>query len=144
MTIKPSAPRRSNRLATLMLCASGLCSPALAAADRDRSLIPPSLSCPRDRLTSYTGRVVAYRRTPGHTWLRIATDWQTIEEVRLRHSARGDPARHFLIEGRPFAPADWARIEQRAGRLHKDVRATAWVCEDGRAPIVDWLPAAER
>ena len=118
--------------------------PADAQAEGSRTQVPSGLRCPRDRITSYAGTVIGYRRTHAQTWLRIATDWQTTEEVTVRHAGPGGAPPHFLIEGRAFTSADWPRIEQRAGRLHKDVRATAWVCDDGGSPVVDWLPPRER
>jgi hypothetical protein len=84
--------------------------------------------------------VQAYRRTAQRTSLRIATDWQTIEEVMIRHPRAGSPSRWFLLEGQAFSEADWPRIEQTKGRLHTGLRVTAWVCDDGRNPIIDWRP----
>jgi hypothetical protein len=144
MTIDLPAHRPARQLAAaLWLCAAGLGTPALATADGSRTAAPPGLSCPRDQLTSYTGRVIGYRRATDHTWLRIATDWQTTEQVKLRHTKREDVTRQFLMQGQAFTPADWTRIEQQPGRLRKDVRATAWVCSDGRPLVVDWLPPRE-
>ena len=111
---------------------------ALAAAPEDPSrLAPPAaVTCPRDHLTSYTGRVVSYRRTTEALVLTIRTDWDTTENVRLA------PPRldHLRVGGAPFAAADWARIEPSPGHVRPDLRATAWVCDDGRPPVIDWQP----
>lgn len=101
---------------------------------------PAGLSCPPDHLTSYAGRVLRYQRVRGHTDLVIRTDWDTDEAVRIVHPGSTDPRRWFLIERRPFETSDWARIEQAAGQLRAGMRAAAWVCDDGRNPVVDWQP----
>ena len=108
--------------------------PALVQAT-GRVMAPPSLACDRNQLTSYFGKVVGYKRLEAGAWLRIATDYGTIEEVT---------ARDFLYRGQPFTARDWARIERKPGELRDGVRATAWVCSDGRTPpLVDWNAAAE-
>jgi hypothetical protein len=76
-------------------------------------------------------------------WLRIATDYDTVEEVTVRDPNELDPARHFLYRGQPFAASDWARIESKPGKLRPGTRATAWICGDGSTPLVDWNGAAE-
>lgn len=101
---------------------------------------PAAVECARDHLTSYTGRVTAWSRTPDETRLVIDTDWDTRETVTLQHRGDGDARRFFLLDARPFTDADWARIERAAGVLHDGMRATAWVCDAGRQPIVDWQP----
>ena len=134
---------RRAAIGCLVVMASGT---GLAAAPREpaRSQVPEGLACARDQLTSYTGRVVAYRRSPAQAWLRIATDWQSLEAVTIRATGPQDLERQFLIEGRPFAAGDWPRIEQKPGQLLAGMRATAWVCEGGRRPVVDWQPPAGR
>lgn len=117
--------------------------PAAGAPSAPVRVLPPTaVDCPRDRLTLYAGRVLVYRRTLGRTELRLRTEWDTTEAVVLSHPGSNDPSRWFLIERAPFTAADWARIETAPGRLRPGLRAAAWVCDDGRAPIVDWiLPA---
>ena len=111
----------------------------VAAPEAPSRLAPPvAVSCPRDRLTSYTGRVVSYRHTAVALELVIKTDWDTTERVRLA------PLRleHLLMRGAPFAAADWARIESSPNRAGPELRATAWVCDDRRPPVIDWQPPA--
>jgi len=111
---------------------------ALAAARENPSrLAPPAaVTCPRDHLTSYAGRVTSYRRTTEALVLTIHTDWDTTENVRLA------PPRldHLLVGGALFGATDWARIESSLGQARPDLRATAWVCDDGRPPVIDWQP----
>ena len=115
--------------------------PAAAAQPANGRVRPPTdLACPRDQLTLYGGQVLAYSRSPGRTVIRIRTDWQSTETVTLRHPGTKDPSRWFLIEQRPFEAADWPRIEEKPGRLRKDIRAAAWVCSDGRNATIDWTP----
>lgn len=100
----------------------------------------PPVSCPRDQLTSYTGRVISYRRTPEALSLTIRTDWDTTEKVRLAPPALD----HLRLGGVPFTADDWVRIEGSPGHHRRELRATAWVCEDGRPPLIDWQPPGAR
>lgn len=109
-----------------------------------RLAAPPSLRCPRDNTTSFTGRVLAYRRTPGRVFIRVRTDEETTEEFTLTHPKRGDAGTLFLVNGESFKPGDWRRVEARAGRLRPNMRATVWACYEGddlKAERIDWRPA---
>ena len=111
----------------------------IAAPEAPPRLSPPAaVTCPRDHLTSYTGRVVSYRRTADKLELTIKTDWDTIERVRLA------PPRleYLLVRGAPFTAADWTRIESSPDRARPELRATAWVCDDRRPSVIDWQPAS--
>lgn len=110
----------------------------------ERLAPPAAVTCPRNNLTSYTGRVTEWLRTASETRLTIATDWETTEAVLLEHSGTDDPSRWFLLNAKPFQPSDWAQIEESKGRLKTGMRATAWVCDDGRQPIVDWQPPPKK
>jgi hypothetical protein len=103
---------------------------------------PPALECDRNDLTSYDGRVIAYRRRRGSTFLRIRTNFDTTEEVTIRHPATDDPSKFYLLNGQPFTKSDWRRIERRTKVLIKGMRANVWVCRDKPAiqPVVDWRP----
>ncbi|OGA98856.1 MAG: hypothetical protein A3E25_23575 [Burkholderiales bacterium RIFCSPHIGHO2_12_FULL_69_20] len=115
---------------------------ALMAQRTEARVRPPAeVDCPRDHLTVYIGQVQRYQRGPGRTTMRIRTDEATNETVTIAHPGSSDPSRWFLIERQPFTAADWARIEQRPGQLREGVRAAAWVCDDGRNPVVDWQPS---
>jgi hypothetical protein len=102
----------------------------------------PGLQCDRSNLTLYDGRVIAYRRRKGSTFLRIRTNFDTTEEVTLRHPATDDPSKFYLLNGEPFKSADWRRIERRRKVLIKGMRANVWVCRDNPSiqPVVDWQP----
>lgn len=132
--------------AAIALAAGATTAPAAEAPARGGARLrpPPLVDCPRDLLTVYAGQVTALRRSGKRTMIRIRTDWATTETVAVPHGARADPGDRFLIEGRPFEAADWARIVTRAGQLRRGVRAAAWVCDDGRPPVVDWQPPRER
>jgi hypothetical protein len=109
-----------------------------------RQRAPESFSCDRNRLTSYTGIVRTYRRQVGSTTLTIRTDYDTTEEVSLKHPGTDDPSGFFRMLGEPFTSADWSRIESRKGVLRDGTRASAWVCADGRV-MVDWgVPSETR
>ena len=106
-------------------------------------IMPPSgLSCDRNDLTSYDGEVRAYRRRKGSTFLRIRTNFDTTEEVTIRHPGTNDPSKFYLINGQPFTRNDWRRIEKRRKILKPGMRANVWVCRGNPKiqPVVDWQP----
>ena len=102
----------------------------------------PGLKCDRNNLTLYDGRVIAYRRRKGSTFLRIRTNFDTTEEVTIRHPATADPSKFYLMNGEPFTKNDWRRIERRSRVLITGMRANVWVCRDNPSiqPVVDWQP----
>lgn len=103
---------------------------------------PPQLKCDRSDLTSYDGRVLAYRRRTGSTFLRIRTNFDTTEEVVIHHPGTDDPSRFYLFDGQPFMKSDWRRIEKRPRVLKTGRRANIWVCRGNPSvqPVVDWQP----
>ena len=110
---------------------------------QDRRIGPPAtLKCDRSDVTLYDGRVLAYRRRKGETFLRIRTSFDTTEEVSILHPATDDASKFYLINGEQFTPEDWKRIEVRKGRLKSGMRANVWVCRDNPSvqPVVDWRP----
>lgn len=115
--------------------------PAFALGDGGRRVAPPpAVGCTRDHLTLHIGVVIAYRRELERTTLRIRTDSDTTETVRVVHPQGQDPSAHFLIEGAAFTAADWGRIEKSPGKIKPAMRAAAWVCDDGAPPLIDWQP----
>jgi hypothetical protein len=118
---------------------------AAGASQRGGRIRPPEgLRCDLNRLTSFTGRVTYYRRNATSVSIRMRTDEETSERFTLRFTAREGAAKHFLIEGEPFKPSDWSRIERARGRLRPGMRATVWACEDNSTPpVVDWRPGAK-
>ena len=117
--------------------------PAAVQEGGGRLAPPPRLRCARDLTTSFTGRVLAYRRGAGRIFIRVRTDEETTEEFTLRYGRRGDPKRRFLLRGETFTERDWRLIETRAGRLRPHVRATVWACYEGDEPrpeLIDWMP----
>jgi rhodanese-related sulfurtransferase len=116
--------------------------PGGASATRGGRLAPPAaVSCDRNQLTSYAGKVKSYKRQRGKTVLVIDTSAGTTERVTLLHKGTDDPARFYLIDGTPFTSRDWSRIEHSKGRLHPNMSAVAWVCSNGTS-IVDWRPGS--
>ena len=112
------------------------------AQEGGRLMPPPQLKCDRNDLTSYDGRILAYRRRVGSTFLRIRTNFDTTEEVTIRHRGSDDPSRFYLINGEPFMKSDWRRIERRTRVLKSGMRANVWVCRGNPTiqPVVDWRP----
>ncbi|HLL72378.1 MAG TPA: hypothetical protein VK363_13130, partial [Pyrinomonadaceae bacterium] len=134
----------STLLFVSVLSASAMIGTLFAQRQQPQGRIrPPSeLKCDRSELTSYDGRVIAYRRRKGSTFLRIRTNYDTTEEVVIRHPATDDPSKFYLINGEPFTRNDWRRIERRRQVLRSGMRANVWVCRDNPAiqPVVDWRP----
>ena len=135
------------RIFLTLLSASLLSAPSAGGAripqqQRGRLAPPPALKCDRSDLTSYDGRVTAYRRRRGSTFLRIRTNSDTTEEVTIRHPATDDPSGFYLLKGEPFTKSDWRRIEKRRNVLRPGMRANVWVCRDNPSvqPVVDWQP----
>jgi rhodanese-related sulfurtransferase len=114
--------------------------PGGASASRGGRLAPPAaVSCDRNQLTSYAGKVKSYKRQRGKTVLVIDTSADTTERVTLLHKGTDDPSRFYLIAGTPFTSRDWSRIERSKGQLHPNMSAVAWVCSNGTS-IIDWRP----
>jgi hypothetical protein len=140
-----SALRRRNgtgwgALLVLVLGGGSLARVIAESPEPTRLRPPERVSCARDHLTSCAGRVLAYAREPGRISLRVATDWNTTETVRL---VAPDPVPHLLLRGEPFRAADWDAIESAPGKLRPGVRVIAWVCDDGRPPVIDWRPPSQ-
>jgi hypothetical protein len=136
-------------LSLLLLSAASLpCAPALSLnkppapqEERGQRIRPPdSLSCSRNDLTSFTGRVLSYSRTNNRLYLRMRTDEETLERFTLRYGSRENPTKWFLLRAEPFKDEDWKLIESRRGRLLKGMRATVWVCTGSAKPVIDWQP----
>ena len=110
--------------------------------DKGRIMPLPQLKCGRNDLTSYDGQVLAYRRRNGRTFLRIRTNFDTTEEVTIRHPGTDDPSKFYLLNGKAFVRSDWRRIEQRTKVLRRGMRANVWVCRENPTiqPVVDWQP----
>lgn len=108
----------------------------------ERIMPPSGLKCDRNDLTVYDGKVLAYRRRKGSTFLRVRTSFDTIEAVTLRHPGTDDPSQFYLLNGAPFTRADWRRIEKRKNVLKPGMHANLWVCRDNPSiqPIIDWRP----
>lgn len=114
-TSEPSETRRANRL-----------------------MPPATLLCARNDLTSYTGLVMQYSRTPGMTSVVIHTDAEITEKVVVHHENALDA---YLLNGAKFTADDWRKIESKEGILLPNMRVTAWVCLDGKtSPVLDWRP----
>ena len=114
----------------------------VSLAQEGRMMPPGELKCDRSDLTLYDGRILAYRRRIGTTFLRIRTNFDTTEEVTIRHSRTDDPSKFYLLNGQPFLKSDWPRIERRKGVLKAGMRANVWVCIDNPSiqPVIDWRP----
>lgn len=102
---------------------------------------PPGISCDRNHLTSWTGKVSGYNRDEQSIWIEISTDAGTVEQTTIHHKGFTDASTHFLLWGMPFKHSDWTAIEATPGNLIDGMRATVWVCSDGKTPaVIDWRP----
>ena len=129
------------RLAIPSLVLALLASSIVAAQGRLRP--PAFVTCDRNQLTSFTGRVVSLSRDADATRLVMDTDEATREQITVSHP-KGDATPWFYRTGQPFTQQDWAVLLP-GGRLRSDARATAWVCATEANPRIDWaLPATGR
>lgn len=134
------------RRASVVLLAGILLSCTVLAKDNGgrphgRIAPPASISCDRNQLTSWTGKVSGYRRQEKTTWLEISTDERTFEHTTIEHAGAADALTHYLLWGEQFRQADWQVIESSPGKLINGMRATAWICSDGKTPpVIDWQP----
>jgi hypothetical protein len=130
--------KRICAVAVFLLVGSPWASPPVFAQGRLRP--PTFVTCDRNALTSFTGRVTELKRGDRTTELRIATDDDTRESLTLRH-LKGEANRLMYRGGRPFTEADWSQVATPDG-VKPGVRATAWVCSGDANPIIDWeIPA---
>ena len=104
---------------------------------------PEKVTCSRDHLTSFTGKVLSMKRQRGNTRIRMRTDEETSEQFTLRYD-KDDASEWFLVWGEKFARDDWNRIENEKRQLRPNLRATIWVCDSGGNPVVDWQPAKDQ
>lgn len=115
--------------------------PGHDVSDPERLATPPTVSCDRDQLTAWTGRVTGYQRDEQSIWIEISTDENTVEEATIKHKGFRDASSHFLLWDEPFDRTDWTAIEATPGNLIDGMRATVWVCSDGKTPaVIDWRP----
>ena len=129
--------------AVLLAAVSAIQPPASATPSAQRGHIrpPATVACGPDQLAFATGVVISYARGPERTVFRIDTDWKTREEVTIEHRGALDPSAWYLVRGEKFTAADWPRIESAGRQLRPGTRATAWLCDGGPNPVVDWLAA---
>jgi hypothetical protein len=114
---------------------------SLAWSQRGVRLRPPEgVTCPRDQLTAYTGKASGYERNANEIRIRVDTDWETVEEIRVDLKPGEDVRSHFLLRGEPYGQRNLGEIEETPGKLKADMRVTAWVCASGPQPLIDWRP----
>lgn len=119
---------------------SGVGSLDAAGGPSQRARPPASLSCSRDHLTSFQGRVLRFTRGAQTMTLRVRTDEETTEDVVLQWLPAERPEMWMLLRGEPFTTGDWKQVETASGTLRADTRVIVWVCGGGAKPIVDWRP----
>lgn len=119
---------------------SGVGSLDAAGGLSQRARPPASLSCSRDHLTSFQGRVLSLTRGAQTMTLRVRTDEETTEDLVLQWLPAERPETWMLLRGEPFTTADWNQVEMAPGTLRADTRVIVWVCDGGAKPVVDWRP----
>lgn len=133
-----NTPGVSRILVALLAMAAPVVTTAVTIA-QGRLRPPAFVTCDRNELTSFTGKVVSLTRQADATTLRMDTDERTLERFTVRHPG-ADPSAWFFVGGKPFTPADWAALLP-GGTLRAGARATVWVCAGQPNPMVDWAPA---
>ena len=128
--------------ARALLIAAGIILLVSSVYSRGGKLAPPAaLDCDRNQVTSWTGEVTEYKRSKGSTHIQVDTDFDTVEQITLRHPDSKDPSGQYLLMGEPFGKSDWKEIEARRGTLKPGMRATVWICDDNPLfALVDWRP----
>jgi hypothetical protein len=58
--------------------------------------------------------------------------------VTLKPPAKIRLEDYLLLSGNAFTQDDWKKIESQPRRLRPTMRVNAWVCDDGRPPVIDW------
>jgi hypothetical protein len=99
---------------------------------------PDSVTCDRNKLTSFSGSVTQWSRNDSVARLSMNTDADTKEMFTIRFEKGKAPERWFLLNGQVFKSEDWSKVEVSAGRLRPEIQATAWVCEEDSNPVIDW------
>jgi len=99
---------------------------------------PASVTCDRNKLTAFSGKVTQWSRNDSGAQLRMDTDADTKESFSLRFEKNSLPEKLFLLEGQAFRTEDWNKVELSPGRLRMGIQATVWVCEGSANPVVDW------
>lgn len=113
------------------------------AAPSARLAPPPDIACDRNRLTSYSGRVTAFRRASGGDTVTIETDWGSLETFTVGRPGQAGPA--YLLAGAPMQAEDWSTVLNDAGEPRQDLGAIAWVCGDPpEFTVIDWRPGGLR
>lgn len=130
---------------SLFFLLAALCLSVAAHAQRQASRVmpPPALECDRNQLTSYNGALVHYSVRDDATLIEIATEWDTLETIRVPHSGDLGPATAYTFHGLPFTQDHWKKLgTDPAARLPtKGTPLIAWVCLDGETPpVIDWRP----
>ncbi|NQY63433.1 MAG: hypothetical protein HRT38_06805 [Alteromonadaceae bacterium] len=106
-----------------------------------RLMVPGYFTCEPNYVTSWTGRVSKYQRTPNSVSLEIATDANTVENIRIEYSNTDDLLSQFYFNNRPFNMPDWSEIESSEGMLVDKMRVTVWLCESKNIkPLINWQP----
>jgi hypothetical protein len=127
--------------AVVFLLLTALPSGARSDDARERTRPPGDLPCPRAELTLYEGAVARYERSETRVEFTVETDWDTKEEVVMRAPDAASLTKRLRLDGKPFAAADWAAIETRAGELRDGVRVKIWLCRKGSTATperIDW------
>ncbi len=133
---------RTTTLLLLFVINAGSQSAPVAFTQDSSRVMPPRLECDRSDLTLFDGRVLIYRRRQGSTFLRLRTNFDTTENVNIRHPQTKDASKFFMINGETFTKEDWRRLEKRPGVLRSGMRANVWICRGNPSiqPVVDWRP----
>lgn len=117
-------------------------SSVLASTWQGRLGPPAFVTCDRNHLTAFAGKVVALTRGSDTTTLQMETDESTAERFAVRHPG-ADASAWFFMAGKPFTPADWATVLP-GGKVPAGARATVWVCDGQTNPKIDWAPPVQK
>ena len=130
------AAMKSSLLLVLVLLTLG-CSPGVEA-QRARLMPPAALSCDRDHLTSFEGRLERLELGDAYHRAVLRTDWDSMETFELPFEG-DEPC--YLLDGQVMAPGTWRELLPDPEHPPAGLRVIAWVCEAPATVTLDWRPA---
>ncbi len=112
---------------------------ANAHGNEKRMRVPDYVSCDRNEVTSYMGKVKHYSRTDELLSITVDTDFGTVYKLELAGLSEQEVIDLFKLNGKPFKAQDFPLLEDNLGVVDKRTTVAIWECSTpGVKPIVSW------